>query len=165
MQHFTSLSHYLFYHFERGIKDWCLIPDEKRAKKCQTFLQHPNVRKFILRFKEQLAHNPFLQVAIFIALASLLAPIFLFIIFGIVSAVFVFIGFMIIQGKQSYFLFLIIKLLLLDIKEAHIVFRDSIGYWREYFKLCTFLHHKYYYNGRIICFLYLLHIILYEPCV
>ena len=102
VQHFTSLSHYLFYHFERGMKNWCLILDEERAKKCQTFLQHPNVRKFILRFKEQLAHNPFLQVATCTALASLLVPIFLFIIFGIVSAVFVFIGFMIVQGKQSY---------------------------------------------------------------
>ncbi|XP_018055737.1 PREDICTED: uncharacterized protein LOC108692107 [Atta colombica] len=81
-----------------SIYDSIIMYYEKRAKKCQTFLQHPNVRKFILRFKDQLAHNPFLQVATFIALASLLAPIFLFIIFGIVSAVFVFIGFMIVQG-------------------------------------------------------------------
>lgn len=66
------------------------------------FLQHPSVRKFILKFKEQLIHNPFLQVATFIAIVSLLAPILLFIIFGIVSAVFVFIGFMMVQGKQCY---------------------------------------------------------------
>ncbi|XP_018345309.1 PREDICTED: uncharacterized protein LOC108750394 [Trachymyrmex septentrionalis] len=81
-----------------NIYDSIIMYYEERAKKCQTFLQHPNVRKFILRFKEQLAHNPFLQVATCTALASLLVPIFLFIIFGIVSAVFVFIGFMIVQG-------------------------------------------------------------------
>ncbi|KYM99853.1 hypothetical protein ALC62_09472 [Cyphomyrmex costatus] len=71
---------------------------EKQAKQCQTFLHHPNIHKFILRFKEQLAHNPFLQVAIFIAIAALLAPILLFIIFAIISTTFVFIGFMIIQA-------------------------------------------------------------------
>ncbi|XP_011049201.1 PREDICTED: uncharacterized protein LOC105142961 isoform X1 [Acromyrmex echinatior] len=81
-----------------SIYDSIIMYYEEQAKKCQTFLQHSNVRKFILRFKEQLARNPFLQVATFIALASLLAPIFLFIIFGIVSAIFVFIGFMIVQG-------------------------------------------------------------------
>jgi len=80
-----------------------LISDEERAKQCQTFLHHPNVRMFILKFKEQLARNLFLQVAIFIAIVSLLTPIILFIIFAIISAIFVFIGFMMVQGKDTFF--------------------------------------------------------------
>jgi len=64
------------------------------------FLHHPRVHKYILRFKELLAHSPFLQVVTFIVIASLLTPILLFIIFAIISAVFVFIGFMIVQGKK-----------------------------------------------------------------
>ncbi|XP_077265994.1 uncharacterized protein LOC143899524 [Temnothorax americanus] len=70
---------------------------EERAKKCQTLLRHPNVRTCILKFKEQLAHNPFLQVATFIAIASLLTPVLLFIMFAIISGVFIFIGFMMVQ--------------------------------------------------------------------
>nr|XP_012216875.1 PREDICTED: uncharacterized protein LOC105668831 [Linepithema humile] len=74
-----------------------IINCEEYVKKWQAFLQHCNVHTYILKFKEQLAHNPFLQVATFVAVASLLAPIILFIIFAIVSAVFAFVGFMMIQ--------------------------------------------------------------------
>lgn len=79
-----------------------LISDEKQAKQYQTFLHHPDVRTCILKFKEKLAHNLFLQVAIFITIASLLTPIILFIIFAITSTIFVFIGFMMVQGKGWY---------------------------------------------------------------
>ncbi|EZA58724.1 hypothetical protein X777_14893 [Ooceraea biroi] len=61
---------------------------------------------YILKFKEHFAHNPFLQMATFIVIASLLTPILLFIVFAIVSAVFAFVGFMMIQGKK-YFHFLL----------------------------------------------------------
>lgn len=74
---------------------------EEYAEKWQTLLQHPNV----VRFKEQFAHNPFLQIATTIVIASLLTPVLLFIILAVVSAVFAFIGFMMIQGKR-YFHFL-----------------------------------------------------------
>ncbi|XP_011698614.1 PREDICTED: uncharacterized protein LOC105456351 [Wasmannia auropunctata] len=80
-----------------SIYDSIIMYYEERAKKYQMFLRHPNVRNCILRFREQLAHNPFLQVATFIAIASLLTPILLFIMFAIVSAVFIFIGFMMVQ--------------------------------------------------------------------
>jgi len=72
------------------------------------FLRHPNIHKCILRFKELLAHNPFLQVVTFIAIASLLTPIVLFIMFAIISAVFIFIGFMIVQGKKHDILLFLI---------------------------------------------------------
>ncbi|KAL0098387.1 hypothetical protein PUN28_008357 [Cardiocondyla obscurior] len=71
--------------------------EERAKKKCQMFLHHPNVRTCILKFKEQLSHNLFLQVATFIAITSLLTPILLFIMFAIISTVFVFIGFMMVQ--------------------------------------------------------------------
>ncbi|XP_012527214.1 uncharacterized protein LOC105831555 [Monomorium pharaonis] len=70
---------------------------EERAKKCQTFLHHPTVRTCIHKFREQLAQNPFLQMAVFIAIMSLLTPILLFIMFAIASTVFIFIGFMMVQ--------------------------------------------------------------------
>lgn len=66
------------------------------------FLQHPSVRTCVLKFREQLSHNPFLQVATFIVIVLLLTPILLFIMFAIISAVFVFIGFMMVQGKKRY---------------------------------------------------------------
>ncbi|XP_029662236.1 uncharacterized protein LOC115234949 isoform X1 [Formica exsecta] len=71
--------------------------NEECARKWQTFLYHPNVCMYILKFKEQFLHNPFLQVVTFVAVTSLLTPIFLFVIFAIISAVFAFIGFMMIQ--------------------------------------------------------------------
>ncbi|RLU18939.1 hypothetical protein DMN91_009297 [Ooceraea biroi] len=70
---------------------------DEYAKQWQTFRNHPNVRMYILKFKEHFAHNPFLQMATFIVIASLLTPILLFIVFAIVSAVFAFVGFMMIQ--------------------------------------------------------------------
>lgn len=68
--------------------------------KWQTFLYHLSVYMYILKFKEQFIHNPFLQIAIFVAVASLLAPILLFIVFAIICAIFAFIGFMLIQGEK-----------------------------------------------------------------
>lgn len=98
---FCYIIYSVIHHFKTGVEDiQYLISDEERAKKCQMFLHHPNVRTYILKFKEQLAHNPFLQVATFIVIASLLTPILLFIMFAIISAVFIFIGFMMVQGKK-----------------------------------------------------------------
>lgn len=70
---------------------------DKFAKNWQTFQYHPSVRLYIFKFKEHFAHNPFLQVATFIVIASLLTPVLLFVVFAIVSAVFAFVGFMMIQ--------------------------------------------------------------------
>ncbi|KAH0952006.1 hypothetical protein HN011_005897 [Eciton burchellii] len=70
---------------------------DEYVKKWQTFLNHPNVHTYILKFKEHFVHNPFLQVATFIVIASLLTPIFLFIVFAIISAILAFVGFMMIQ--------------------------------------------------------------------
>lgn len=69
------------------------------------FLYHPNVCMYILKFKEQFVHNPFLQVVIFVVVASLLTPILLFVIFAIISAVFAFISFIMIQGEKQIFIF------------------------------------------------------------
>ncbi|CAL1675265.1 unnamed protein product [Lasius platythorax] len=67
------------------------------ARKWHTVLYHPNVCMYIVKFKDQFVHNPFLQVATFVVVASLLTPILLFVIFAIISTIFAFIGFMMIQ--------------------------------------------------------------------
>ncbi|XP_070171177.1 uncharacterized protein [Polyergus mexicanus] len=70
---------------------------EECARKWQMFLYHPNVCMYILKFKEHFVHNPFLQVVTFVAVTLLLTPIFVFVVFAIISAVFAFICFMMIQ--------------------------------------------------------------------
>ncbi|XP_029166417.1 uncharacterized protein LOC114937160 isoform X2 [Nylanderia fulva] len=70
---------------------------EECARKWQMVLYHPSVCMYIVKFKEQFIHNPFLQVATFVVVASLLTPILLFVVFATISAVFAFIGFMMIQ--------------------------------------------------------------------
>lgn len=70
---------------------------EECNKRWQTFLQHPNVRAYVCTFNEQFTRNPFLQLATFVVLASLLTPVLLFVTFAIASAVFAFIGFMVIE--------------------------------------------------------------------
>ncbi|XP_011257883.2 uncharacterized protein LOC105252272 [Camponotus floridanus] len=67
------------------------------AGKWQAFLYHPSVCMYVLKFKEQFIHNPFLQIITFVTIASLLTPILLFIVFAIICAIFAFIGFVIIQ--------------------------------------------------------------------
>ncbi|XP_050445149.1 uncharacterized protein LOC126848360 [Cataglyphis hispanica] len=79
------------------IYDLIIMYYEECAGKWRTFLYHPNVCMYILKFKEQFVHNPFLQVIIFVVVASLLTPILLFVVFAIISAVFAFIGFIMIQ--------------------------------------------------------------------
>ncbi|KAL6255661.1 hypothetical protein P5V15_012908 [Pogonomyrmex californicus] len=84
-------------HSDNCIYNSIIMYYEERAKKYQSFLHHPNVRIYILKFKEQFTHNPFLQVATFIAIVSLLIPIFLFIVFAVITAVFAFVGFVMVQ--------------------------------------------------------------------
>ncbi|KYQ52493.1 hypothetical protein ALC60_08353, partial [Trachymyrmex zeteki] len=126
-----------------SIYDSIIMYYGERTKKCQMFLQHPSVRKFILKFKEQLIHNPFLQVATFIAIVSLLAPILLFIIFGIVSAVFVFIGFMMVQGTVLAIGASILSCVLFCIMSTI----TMVGL----FILCV--HYTLYYTNRVFNFL------------
>lgn len=87
--------------------------DEKHGRKWQTFLHHPMIHTYILKFKEQLDCNPYLEVATFFVIASLLTPILLFVVFAVISATVVFVSFMMIQG-ENYVHFLLDKIIKLN---------------------------------------------------
>lgn len=165
---YICILYFKFFFFNKiatlGKLTTCKFVDDKFAKNWQTFQYHPSVRLYIFKFKEHFAHNPFLQVATFIVIASLLTPVLLFVVFAIVSAVFAFVGFMMIQGKRDkvVLLFLLVLLPLRDhetgIESPQIVFliifSDSIGHRCEYSKLHPLLHREYFHYDRFVRCLY-----------